>query len=89
MQRHPDAIFVQLTTGCNAECKFCPHPFTYGAYGGHGRGNMPDEIWDELVSQICQEDYQGQVGLYLHHEPLLVKSLFYRPCKTSQPRMNA
>lgn len=74
--RHPEAIFVQLTTACNARCINCPHPFTYGADGQHAKGNMTDELWGTLVEQIKQAKYQGQVGLYLHHEPLLVKSLY-------------
>lgn len=70
--RHPQAVFVQLTTGCNAKCTTCPHPFTYGA---RKVGNMSAETWDLLVEQIAAERYRGEVGLYLHHEPLLVKDL--------------
>lgn len=76
MIKHPDAIFVQLTTGCNATCVSCPHPFTYGAQGSHAKGNMSKQVWGVLVDQIRKADYRGQVGLYLHHEPLLVKSLY-------------
>lgn len=72
--RHPDAIFVQLTTGCNAKCVSCPHSFTYGN-AVHKPGNMSRETWDLLLSQIKGAGYRGQVGLYLHHEPLLVKDL--------------
>lgn len=74
-QRHPNAIFVQLTTGCNAKCTSCPHPFTYGAAGHHQTGNMSQGTWDEIVRQVADAGYTGQVGLYLHHEPLLVKNL--------------
>lgn len=73
---HPLAIFVQLTTACNAECIMCPHPFTYGRRGSHRKGHMPSQVWDELLRQIRRAGYRGQVGLYLHHEPLLVRSLY-------------
>ena len=73
--RHPQAIFVQLTTGCNAKCVSCPHPFTYGAGGSHRPGNMSAETWSALVSQIAAAGYRGEIGLYLHHEPLLVRDL--------------
>ena len=36
---------------------------------------MSDETWDLLLAQVKGADYRGQVGLYLHHEPLLVKDL--------------
>ncbi len=74
-KRHPEAIFIQLTTGCNAKCTSCPHPFTYGAEGYHQTGNMTQATWDEIIRQVAVEDFRGQIGLYLHHEPLLVKSL--------------
>ena len=76
--RHPEAIFVQLTTGCNAKCISCPHPFTYGKSGGHKSGNMSEDTWARLLRQIIDAGYQGQVGLYLHHEPLMVKALEQR-----------
>lgn len=75
MTKHPQAIFVQLTTGCNARCISCPHPFTYGAGGSHPAGNMSQETWDTLVSQVSRAGYRGEIGLYLHHEPLLVRGL--------------
>ncbi|WP_066556818.1 radical SAM/SPASM domain-containing protein [Croceicoccus bisphenolivorans] len=75
IKNHPEAIFVQLTTGCNAKCTSCPHPFTYGNEGHHKAGNMSQQTWDEFVRQVADAGYRGQVGLYLHHEPLLVKSL--------------
>lgn len=75
MPKHPQAIFVQLTTACNAECVGCPHRFTYGREGKHAKGVMPDEVWHGLLDQIAHARYCGQVGLYLHHEPLMVASL--------------
>jgi len=37
---------------------------------------MSAAVWHELLRQIREARYTGQVGLYLHHEPLLVKSLY-------------
>lgn len=74
--RHPSAVFVQLNTNCNASCVNCPHPFTYGAKGSHTKGVMSDATWNKIVKDIVDMDYRGQVGLYLHFEPLLERSLF-------------
>ena len=71
----PKAIFVQLATSCNAECVSCPHRFTYGREGHHEKGAMSDEVWRELLDQVAGAHYCGQIGLYLHHEPLTVTSL--------------
>jgi hypothetical protein len=73
---HPQAIFVQLATSCNARCINCPHPFTYGFKGNHKKGSMSDEVWLSLIDSIKYNKYKNQIGLYLHHEPLIVKSLF-------------
>lgn len=75
MPKHPQAIFVQLATSCNAECVGCPHRFTYGREGKHAKGAMSDEVWHELLDQIARARYCKQIGLYLHHEPLTVASL--------------
>lgn len=78
MLKHPRAIFVQLATSCNAECARCPHRFTYGREGKHAKGTMSDEVWYRLLDQVAHAHYYGQIGLYLHHEPLTVASLDQR-----------
>ena len=74
--KHPSAIFVQLTTACNAKCINCPHPSMYGPRGHNPKGVMTDEIWDKIIGDIQAMGYRNQVGLYLHHEPLLERTLF-------------
>ena len=74
--KHPSAIFIQLTTACNAKCINCPHPFTYGPRGHNPKGVMADKVWNKIIGDIQAMGYRNQVGLYLHHEPLLERSLF-------------
>lgn len=71
---HPNAIFIQLTTRCNAMCINCPHPFTYRTI--HKKGSMNDDTWETIVQSLIKNNYKGQVGLYLHHEQLLAPKLF-------------
>ena len=73
-QIHPQAIFIQLHTFCNAYCINCPHDFTYKTI--HPKGRMNDKTWDKIISDLIQMDYRGQVGFYLHHEPLIATDLF-------------
>lgn len=73
---HPGAIFIQLTTSCNARCINCPHPFTYGREGKHPKGVMSNDIWNKIIGDIQSMGYRNQVGFYLHHEPLMDQSLF-------------
>jgi SAM-dependent methyltransferase len=71
---HPQAIFIQLNTFCNAYCINCPHDFTYKTI--HPKGRMNDYTWNKIISDLIQTDYRGQVGFYLHHEPLIATDLF-------------
>ncbi len=71
---HPQAIFIQLLTHCNAECINCPFEFTYNSI--HPKGRMSDETWNKILSDIIEMEFEGQVGFYLHHEPLIDISLF-------------
>ncbi len=73
---HPGAIFVQLTTACNAECVNCPHVSTYGRKGKHKKGVMSDIVWNKIIQDVHAMNYRNQIGLYLHHEPLLDRSLY-------------
>ncbi|MCB0750194.1 MAG: glycosyltransferase, partial [Ignavibacteriae bacterium] len=71
---HPEAIFIQLHTHCNAECINCPFEFTYNKI--HQNGRMSESTWKKILTDLINMDYSGQVGFYLHHEPLIDKTLF-------------
>jgi len=71
---HPEAIFIQLHTYCNSECINCPFEFTYNSV--HQNGRMSKSTWNKILTDLIEMDYSGQVGFYLHHEPLIDKTLF-------------
>lgn len=71
---HPEVIFIQLLTYCNANCINCPFEFTYRTI--HEKGKMSEKTWQKILSDLIEMEYKGQVGFYLHHEPLLDKTLF-------------
>ncbi len=73
-KNHPDAIFIQLHTYCNANCINCPHDFTYKAI--HPKGKMSESTWKKILHDLIEMDFRGQIGFYLHHEPLIDVSLF-------------
>ncbi len=71
---HPEAIFIQLHTFCNSECINCPFEFTYNSI--HPNGRMSESTWNKILSDLIKMEFTGQVGFYLHHEPLIDKTLF-------------
>jgi hypothetical protein len=73
-KKHPKAIFIQLNTYCNATCINCPHVFTYKTI--HEKGSMNEKTWHKIITDLIEMDYNGQVGFYLHHEPLTDVTLF-------------
>jgi len=75
------AIFIQLTTGCNAKCVNCPHPFTYGKKMIR---YMPEQVWGKIIQDVKEMGYTGQLGLYLHHEPLIDPYLFRKIRQVNQ-----
>ncbi|MFA7290300.1 MAG: methyltransferase domain-containing protein [Melioribacteraceae bacterium] len=72
--KHPEAIFIQLNTYCNATCINCPHVFTYKTI--HEKGSMSEKTWQKILGDLIEMDYRGQVGFYLHHEPLIDVTLY-------------
>lgn len=83
---HPEAIFIQLNTYCNATCINCPHIFTYKEI--HEKGSMNEKTWHKILADLIEMDYRGQVGFYLHHEPLIDATL-YDKIKEVNSRTNA
>ncbi len=73
-RNHPEAIFIQLHTYCNASCLNCPHDFTYKTH--HPSGKMSQTTWEKILIDLINMNYKGQIGFYLHHEPLIDKNLF-------------
>ena len=58
-QKHPQAIFVQLHTFCNAECINCPFEFTYNSI--HENGRISEGTWNKILSDVKEMDFRGQI----------------------------
>ena len=67
----PLAVFLQITNRCNSQCLICPYKDTYK--------KLPAELMSiDLFKKIMTDltlDYKGEIGLYLHCEPLLDRRL--------------
>lgn len=68
---------MQLSTKCNGRCFLCPHKDTYRK-GTVPNGKMEKEIFRRLCQQLSMMGFDGELGLYMHFEPLIDDSLFDR-----------
>lgn len=64
---NPANIFIQTATSCNANCVNCPHTMTYKAKKVE---HMKNTVWEKILNDLISMDFAGQLGLYLHYEPL-------------------
>jgi len=69
--KFPKAVFLQITNRCNSRCLICPYKDTYAK---EIEQIMPLELFQKILEDLTPE-YTGQIGMYLHCEPLFDKRL--------------
>ncbi|MBU1167707.1 radical SAM protein [Patescibacteria group bacterium] len=70
--KYPQAVFIQTVSGCTSDCVICPEKKTFARFG---KQKMSKELYEKILNDLTI-DYPGQVGLYLHFEPLLDERVF-------------
>lgn len=68
----PQAVFIQTRTGCNSDCVICPSKKAFQKFGFQ---EMENTLFEKILDDLS-DNYKGQIGLYLHFEPLLDERLF-------------
>ncbi len=63
----PRVLQIQTTTGCNADCIFCPYGATHGTQP-HGR--MSADLFGRILDEAARHDVR-RISPYLMNEPLL------------------
>ena len=65
--RFPRDVQIQTRTGCNAACRFCPHPVVSRKLSS---GTMPRALYEKIVDECCANKVH-RISPYLMNEPLL------------------
>src|SRR5207247_122950 len=68
----PRTIQIQTSTGCNADCIFCPYGETYES---QAKGKMPIELFRRIVDEAAEHTVR-RISPYLMNEPLMDRDLF-------------
>jgi len=64
------AIQIQTIDGCNLKCPWCPNSYRLQT------GNLMDvALYQKIIDQLAELEYQGRVSPYLMNESLLDKRL--------------
>jgi MoaA/NifB/PqqE/SkfB family radical SAM enzyme len=63
-------IQIETYSPCNRKCSSCPvgiqkRPVT----------TMPDAVFRQIIDQLAERDYRGEIALHFYNEPLLDKRL--------------
>jgi radical SAM protein with 4Fe4S-binding SPASM domain len=65
-------IHIETLSFCNGGCTFCAAASQFKLMDGT---KMPVEVYEKILSDLSQLDYQGRLSLYCNNEPLLDKRL--------------
>ncbi len=64
-------IEIEINHGCNLSCSYCPN----SSYERIEQGEMKIEVFELLMQQLKDLDYQGLVSFHFYNEPLLCSKL--------------
>ena len=64
------SIQIQTTSACNAVCAMCPHPTSW-MKTKQGRGRMTDELYEKIIMDLKEQNFDGQFIPYLGNEPFM------------------
>ena len=66
MAKFPKAVFLQTKNTCNSRCIICPYKDVYASVEPQ---EMDINLYKKILDDLTPE-YDGQIGFYLHYEPL-------------------
>ena len=81
-----NAIEIEINHGCNKTCSYCPVSTLERIEKGH----MSLEIYEEIISQLKDLNYEGRISYDFYNEPMLSPNLekYVKMAKTALPKTN-
>lgn len=64
-------IEIEINHGCNLACSYCPNE----KFERIEKGNMELSLYNKLIGQLCDLNYQGKISYSFYNEPTLSTSL--------------
>lgn len=63
-------VELEVNSMCNRKCSYCPN-----ATARRPSGFMPQELFDKIIGELAEIDFDGRVSYHFYGEPLLDKRL--------------
>lgn len=81
-----NAIEIEINHGCNKTCSYCPVSTLERVEKGH----MSLEIYEEIISQLKELNYEGRISYDFYNEPMLSPNLekYVQMAKSALPKTN-
>jgi len=73
IKQNPQAVYIQTRTDCNNFCSICPQEKAFNKFGLQ---KMTKKLFDKIIFDLVEQDYEGLIGIFLQQEPLLDDRLF-------------
>lgn len=71
--RHAAPVFrsieIETVNACNGKCKFCP--VSLSSHYIRKTHVMEQEVFEKIINDLLEMNYQGAIGLYSNNEPFL------------------
>ncbi len=66
-----NAIEIEINHGCNMSCSYCPN----SKFQRIEKGEMDLELYNKIISQLVDLNFQGRISYDFYNEPLLCSKL--------------
>lgn len=68
-----NAVEIEINSQCNMACSYCPNSVTERVEKGH----MPKELYENLIEQLVELNFNGRISYDFYNEPTLSPNLLY------------
>lgn len=70
-EKLPLAIEIEINSGCNLSCSYCPN----SKYQRVEQGHMSVELYEKIMKQLQVHSYAGRISYHFYNEPTLSPNL--------------
>ena len=65
------AVEIEINSNCNMSCSYCPN----SEYERIEQGEIDPLLFEEIMTQLKENNFKGRVSYHFYNEPLLSKNL--------------
>ncbi|PIK14030.1 aminotransferase class I/II-fold pyridoxal phosphate-dependent enzyme [Halobacteriovorax sp. JY17] len=70
MNKHPLVVEIEINSGCNLSCSYCPNSVD----GYPTQFEMEKSLYTKLLRQLSIREYKGKISFDFYNEPMIAKN---------------